>query len=178
MRLYSILFLSACLALSFISSACRSPRANLAFSPAMAQTFEVFIEKPVDTAYSKQYGEIEGYMMSTLAKHFAQQGLSARILTNPSEHKPGPNSKLLIIKLLSFTRVGYASSLGIQVTLKDGSTVLTSWQDTVQTSRPWMALVNTLNLKTIANLKKFYAPATPAPARVPTAAPSTPAPAK
>jgi hypothetical protein len=31
-----------------------------------------------------------------------------------------------------------------------------------------MTLVNALNSKTIVNLKKYYAPATPAPARVPT----------
>jgi hypothetical protein len=179
MRFNSFLFLSACLTLSFISSACRSPRAKPGeFSPAMAQTFEIFIEKPAEPTNSKQYGEIEGYMMSTLTKHFAQQGLSARILTSPAEHKPGPNNKLLVIKLISFTRIGYASNLGIQVTLKDGSTVLTSWQDSVQTSRPWQTLVNVLNLKITANLKKYYAPATPAPARVPASEPSTPAPAK
>jgi hypothetical protein len=169
MRLYTCLYLLACLTLSFISSACRSPRANLEFSPAMAQTFEVFIEKPTDTNAAKQYGEIEGYMMSTIAQNFARQGLSARILTNPAEHKPGPNSKLLVIKLISYTRIGVATTLGIQVTLKEGSTVLTSWQDSVQTSRPWQALVNALNLKIGANLKKYYAPAAPAPAQVPVA---------
>lgn len=174
MRLYTCLFLVACLTLSFISSACRSPRANLDFSPAMAQTFEVYIEKPTDTNASKQYGEIEGYMMSTIAQSFARQGLSARILTNPAEHKPGPNSKLLVIKLISYTRIGVASTLGIQVTLKEGSTVLTSWQDSVQTSRPWQALVSALNLKIGANLKKYYAPATPAPAQVPVAAAPAP----
>ncbi len=179
MRFYSVLFISACLTLSFISSACRSPRANLDFSPAMAQTFEIFIEKPADTAsFAKQYGEIESYMMSTLAQHFARQGLSARILTNPAEHKSSPNNKLLIIKLISYTRVGYASSLGIQVTLKDGETVLTSWQDTAQTSRPWVTLVNVLNQKIALNLKKYYAPEAPSPARVPTSEPSTPAPTK
>lgn len=178
MRFYTFLFLSTCLSLSFISSACRSPRANLEFSPAMAQTFEIFIEKPSETSYAKQYGEIEGYMMSTLPKHFAQQGLSARILTSQSEHKPGPNNKLLVIKLVSYTRVGYASSLGIQVTLKDGSSVLTSWQDSAQTSRPWMTLVNVLNARISINLKKYYSPANPAPARVPNAATSTAAPAK
>jgi hypothetical protein len=170
MRFYSVLFLSACLTLSFISSACRSPRANLEFSPAMAQTFETFIEKPAEAANSKQFSEIESYMMSTLTKHFAQQGLSARILTNPSEHKPSPNNKLLVIKLISYSRVGYASSLVIQVTLKDGSTVLTSWQDSAQTSRPGVTLVNVLNQKIALNLKKYYSPSTPAPARVPAAA--------
>lgn len=167
MRLSNALFLSACVTLCFIGSACRSPRANLAFTPAMAQTFEIFIEKPAETAtYSTQYGEIESYMMSTLSQHFARQGLSARILTSPSEYKQGPNNKLLIIKLTSYTRVGYASQLAIHVTLKDGTTVLTSWQDSVQTSRPWMTLVNVLNTKTITNLKKYYAPAIYVPARV------------
>jgi hypothetical protein len=145
----------------------------------MAQTFEIFIEKPSETAsFAKQYGEIESYMMSTLPQHFARQGLSARILTNPSEHKSTPNNKLLVIKLISYTRVGYASSLGIQVTLKDGATVLTSWQDTTQTSRPWVTLVNVLNQKIALNLKKYYSPSTPAPARVPASATSTPAPAQ
>ncbi|MEI7946182.1 MAG: hypothetical protein WCJ02_05775 [bacterium] len=170
MRFYSVLFLSACLTLSFISSACRSPRSNLEFSPAMAQTFETFIEKPADAANAKQYSEIEGYMMTTLTKHFAQQGLSARILTSPAEHKPSPNNKLLVIKLVSYSRVGYASSLVIQVTLKDGSSVLTSWQDTVQTSRPGVTLVNVLNQKIALNLKKYYAPSNSAPSRVPAAA--------
>ena len=176
MRIHTFLFLSACLSLGFISSACRSPRANLAFSPAMAQMFEIFIEKPMDTSYTKQYSEIEGYMMSTLPQHFARQGLSARILTNPSEHSPGPNTKLLIVKLLSYTRIGYASKLGIQVTLKEGPTVLTSWQDEMQTSRPWTMLVNALNLKITNNLKKYYAPAAPVPAEVPAPA-ATPPPA-
>lgn len=168
MRFSTVPFLSLCVTICLIGSACRSPRANLAFTPAMAQTFEIFIEKPADTAsFAKQYSEIEGYMMSTLSQHFARQGLSARILTNPSEHTQGPNNKLLIIKLISYTRVGYATQLGIQVTLKDGATVLTSWQDSVQTSRPWVTLVNALNTKITANLKKYYDPSVPVPARVP-----------
>jgi|GEM_PF-4528369 len=179
MRIYTALFLSVGVALSFMCSACRSPRANLAFTPAMAQTFEIFVEKPANTAsFAKQYDEIEAYMISSLCQHFARQGLSARILTHPSEHIQGPNNKLLIIKLLSYTRVGPASNLGIQVTLKDGTTVLTSWQDSVQTTRPWMALVNALNLKTIVNLKKYYAPATPVPVRVPAPETTPPAPAQ
>lgn len=176
MRYATCLFLATCLSLAFMSSACRSPRANLAFSPAMAQMFEIFIEKPLDTSITKQYAEIEDYMMSTAPNHFARQGLSARILTNPEQHTPGPNTKLLIIKLLSYTRIGYASKLGIQVTLKEGSTVLTSWQDEMQTSRSWTMLVNALNLKITNNLKKYYAPAAPVPSQLPTpAAPLPPA---
>ena len=176
MRFYTVLFLFACVTLSFMGAACRSPRANLAFTPAMAQTFEIFIEKPADTAaFARQYGEIESYMMSTLSQHFARQGLSARILTSPSEHVQGPNNKLLIIKLVSYTRVGYASQLAIQVTLKDGATVLTSWQDSVQTSRPWTTLVNVLNIKTTTNLKKYYAPVISVPARVPVSETTIPA---
>jgi hypothetical protein len=170
MRTYSVIFLAACLSLAFLSSACRSPRVNQEFSPAMAQMFEVYIEKPVDASHAKQYGEIEGYMMSTICNHFARQGLSARILTNPSEHSPSPNTKLLVIKLLSYTRIGMASSLGIQVTLKEGTTVLTSWQDSVQTSRSWTMLVSALEMKITTNLKKYYAPAMPLPAQVPTPA--------
>jgi len=170
MRYQTFLFLSACLSLGFISSACRSPRANLAFSPAMAQMFEVYIEKPTDSAYAKQYGEIENYMISTISQHFARQGLSARILTSPSEHNPGPNTKLLVIKILSYSRIGYAATLGIQVTLKDGSTVLTSWQENAQTSRHWSMLVNALNMKITTSLKNYYSPATPMPSQVPTPA--------
>jgi len=167
-KVKSFLFLGACLYLSVMSSACRSARVNnLEFTPAMAQTFEIFIEKNSDAANAKQLGEIEGYMMTTLPQHFARQGLSGRILLNVAEHKPGPNTKLLLVKLVNYTRIGYATTLGIHVTLKDGSTVLTSWQDSAQTSRPWSTLVNTLNLKIGTNLKKYYAPAAPLPAQVP-----------
>lgn len=167
MNLKSLFFVAGSIYLGVMVTACRSPRANLEFSPAMAQTFEIFIEKPAEASNSKQLGEIEGYMMSTMPQHFARQGLSGRILMSPSEHKPGPNTKLLIVKLINYTRIGYASTLGIQVTLKEGTTVLTSWQDSVQTSRPWVTLVNTLNAKIAANIKKYYAPATPVPAQVP-----------
>jgi hypothetical protein len=166
-KMQSFLFLGACLYLAVMASACRSPRANLDFTPAMAQTFEIYIEKNADASNAKQLGEIEGYMMSTLPQHFARQGLSGRILLNPAEHKPGPNTKLLLVKLVNYTRIGYATTLGIHVTLKDGSTVLTSWQDSAQTSRPWSTLVNTLNLKIGTNLKKYYAPTAPLPAQVP-----------
>ncbi len=167
MRIQSFLFLCGCLYLSMMASACRSPRANLEFSPAMAQTFEIFVEKNADASNAKQLGEIEGYMMSTLPQHFARQGLSGRILFNIEEHKPGPNTKLLLIKLVNYTRIGYATTMGIHVTLKEGSTVLTSWQESAQTSRPWPTLVNSLNLKIGTNLKKYYAPAAPLPAQVP-----------
>lgn len=166
-KLQSLFFLVACLYLGVMTSACRSPRANLEFSPAMAQTFEIFVEKNADASNAKQLGEIEGYMMSTLPQHFARQGLSGRILLNLSEHKPGPNTKLLLVKLINYTRIGYATTLGIHVTLKDGSTVLTSWQESAQTSRPWSTLVNTLNVKIGTNLKKYYAPSAPLPAQVP-----------
>lgn len=178
-KIQSFLFLGACLYLSMMTSACRSARVNLEFTPAMAQTFEIFIDKNADAANAKQLGEIEGYMMTTLPQHFARQGLSGRILLNLDEHKPGPNTKLLLVKLVNYTRIGYATTLGIHVTLKDGSTVLTSWQDSAQTSRPWSTLVNSLNLKIGTNLKKYYAPAAPLPAQVPvqnTRAASTTAP--
>lgn len=173
----NVLFVAGCAYLGVVVTACRTPRANLEFSPAMAQTFEVFIEKPADVGNAKQLGEIEGYMASTIQQHFARYGLSARILTNPSEHKPNPNTKLLVIKLVSYTRVGYATTLAIQCTLKEGATVLTSWQDSVQTSRPWVYLVNALNAKIATNLKKYYAPAVPPPGQVPepTTTPAAPA---
>jgi hypothetical protein len=167
MKLKSLFFIACSIYLGVMVNACRSRRANLEFSPAMAQTFEIFIEKPADASNAKQLGEIEGYMMTTMPQHFARQGLSGRILMNPSEHKPGPNTKLLIVRLINYTRVGYATTLGIQVTLKEGSTVLTSWQDSAQTSRPWVTLVNALNTKIATNLKKYYAPAAPVPAQIP-----------
>jgi hypothetical protein len=43
MRFYQILLLSVCVALGSLCSACRSTRANLSFTPAMAQTFSLMI---------------------------------------------------------------------------------------------------------------------------------------
>jgi hypothetical protein len=163
-KLHRFLFVSACLGLGIVVTACSSPRVNHTFSPAMAQTFEILIENPADTANAEQLREIEGYMISNMAEDFARQGLAGRVLSHPSEHTPAPNAKLVVVKLVDLRR-GFTSTLSIDVTLKDGSTVLTSWKDAVRTGRSWETLVRAQNTRIATKLRRHYATPSPVPAQ-------------
>lgn len=164
-KLQRLLFLSACFFLDVIGTACSSsPRVNHSFSPAMAQTFEIVIENPADISNAKQIDEIKGHMISNMTEDFALQGLTGRILSSPTEHTPAPNAKLVVVKLVDL-RGGFSSTLSIDVTLKEGPTVLTSWKDAVRTGRTWEILVHALNTRIATKLRKYYAPAAPVPAQ-------------
>jgi hypothetical protein len=126
----------------------------------MAQNFEIVIENPDDISNAKQIDEIKGYMISNMTEDFALQGLTGRVLSTPSEHTLAPNSKLVVVKLVDL-RGGFSSTLSIDVTLKEGPTVLTSWKDAVRTGRTWEILVHALNTRIAAKLRKYYAPSAP-----------------
>jgi hypothetical protein len=130
----------------------------------MAQNFEIFIEDSADTSNHKQLEEIKSYMISDMAEDFARQGLTGRILAAPSEYTPGPNKKLLYVKMVDLQR-GFSSTLRVDVTLKEGTTVLTSWQDAVRTGRSWEILARALNTRMAVKLRRYYAPSAPAPAQ-------------
>jgi len=163
-KIQRFIFVSACLVLAVMDMACSSPRprVNHTFSPAMAQNFEIVIENPADAAYAEQLGKIEACMISGMTEDFACQGLTGRVLSSLSEHTPAPNKKLLLVKLVDL-KLGFTSTLSIDVTLKDGSTILTSWKDAVRTGRSWETLVRALNTRLAVKLRRYYAPTVPAP---------------